>query len=445
MQLGWNKGAERENGWETLLEKTKACRSELQKWQKVTFKRADQEINRLKGVLNALLNQQSANTDWNRVKEIQRQIEVLWKQEETYWGQRSRIKWLNWGDKNSKFFHASTIQRRERNRILRIKDGDGEWVEGQEGITEAILKHYGEVYNSDPCPVGIEFFQHMPVLVSPEMNDTLLLPFSDLDVKFAVDSLGASKAPGPDGFNGLFYQKNWESIKKEVCSAVLGFFSNGTIPLELNETLVSLVPKIPMPESINHLRPISCCNFIYKVISKLMVLRLKGFLGSLVSQNQSAFVGGRLIQDNLVVAQEMFHSLKNRNKGGNMNVAIKLDMNKAYDRLEWHFLERILLTYGFCPRWVSLVMKLVSTVSYTYKINGLVSQKIIPQRGLRQGDPLSPYLFILAADALSHLINRASSSGLIKGVQLARGAPTLTHLFFADDAVLFAQANEEEI
>lgn len=123
-----------------------------------------------------------------------------------------------------------------------------------------------------------------------------------------------------------------------------------------------------------------------------------------MTSNQSTFVGGNLIQDNLVVAQKMFHALKRKERGGKDSMPIKLDMNKAYDRLEWKFLEKALLNYGFCPNWVELIMAFVTSVTYKFKVNGLMSREITPQRGLIQGDHLSPYLFILAADALSHML-----------------------------------------
>lgn len=203
--------------------------------------------------------------------------------------------------------------------------------------------------------------------------------------------------------------------------AILNFFQVGDIPGSINETLVALVPKVPLPESLNHLRPISCCNFVYKVISKIMVARMKRHMDSLITPNQSAFVGGRLIQDNLTIAHEVFHSLKRRDRRGKDNIAIKLDMSKAYDQMEWCFVKKMLLAYGFQEGWVSLVMKLITSVTYRYKINGFRSDILFPHRGLRQGDPLSPYLFILAVDCLSHHIIQAVEERRFQGVQLARG------------------------
>lgn len=280
-------------------------------------------------------------------------------------------------------------------------------MEGREEVFDAILSHYREVYKSDNPSDMEPVLCCIPSLVTDGMNDQLLAPISELEIKNVVFSMGALKAPGLDGFNGLFYQKNWESVKGDICKAVKSFFNGGCFPRELNETSVTLIPKIALPESINHLRPISCCNFTYKILSKLVVARLKNFMDKLISPNQSAFVGAWLIQDNLIIAHEVFHSLKRRDSRGRENLAIKLDMSKAYDRLEWEFIRKCLLAYGFSGQWVEMVMKFISTVSYKYKVNGFMSDELLPQRGLRQGDPISPYIFILASDALSHLISRA--------------------------------------
>lgn len=179
-----------------------------------------------------------------------------------------------------------------------------------------------------------EILVNIPGKIDDQMNSMLLAPVSCGEIKAAIDGLGSLKAPGPDGLSGVFFQKHWETVKEEVSGAVLAFFEDEKLPGEINATLVSLVPKVPMAESLNQLRPISCCNFIYKVISKIVVTRLKKLMGNIISPNQSAFVGGRLIQDNLIIAHEAFHALKRKEKGGKDFMAIKLDMNKAYDRLE---------------------------------------------------------------------------------------------------------------
>lgn len=207
-------------------------------------------------------------------------------------------------------------------------------MKGKDNIFKAILEHFGDVYQSDnPSNMNV-VLDCIPKLVSEDMNNCLLALVMDTEIQSVVFSMGALRAPGPDGFNGLFYRENWDSIKGEICSAVKSFFCGGDFPRELNETTVTLNPKIPLPESINHLRPINCCNFMYNILSKLVVIRLNKFMGDLISPNQSAFVGGRQIQDNLIIAHEVFHSLKRREDSAKKNVAIKLDMSKAYDRLE---------------------------------------------------------------------------------------------------------------
>jgi hypothetical protein len=172
--------------------------------------------------------------------------------------------------------------------------------------------------------------------------------------------------------------------------------------------------------------------------------RLKSILPELISPNQSAFVQGRLITDNTIIAHEIFHFFTHSSSKKGY-VGIKTDMAKAYDRVEWDFLKATLDSMGFPPNITNIVMKCVTTVTFSILINGVPSQIFSPQRGLRQGDPLSPYLFILCADVLSNLITYAQQNQRIKGIKIAHGAPEITHLFFADDSLMFCRATKEEI
>jgi hypothetical protein len=172
--------------------------------------------------------------------------------------------------------------------------------------------------------------------------------------------------------------------------------------------------------------------------------RLKTILPDIISHNQSAFLQGRLITDNTLIAHEIFHFFSHsQNKKG--FVGIKTDMAKAYDRVEWDFLQATLTSMGFPQNIITIIMKCVSTVSFSILLNGSPTNKFFPKRGLRQGDPLSPYLFIICADVLSNLLIKAQNDKKIKGVKIAQGAPEITHLLFADDSLMFCRANKEEI
>ena len=136
--------------------------------------------------------------------------------------------------------------------------------------------------------------------------------------------------------------------------------------------------------------------------------------------------------------------MRNHNKGKSDFMALKLDMTKAYDRVEWSYMERVLIKMGFQDRWVHLMMACITTASYSVLINGQPYGHITPTRGLRQGDPFSPYLFLICTESLYGLINKAATEGSIRGVSLCRNGPKLTHLLFVDDSLIFCRAKEDE-
>ncbi len=222
------------------------------------------------------------------------------------------------------------------------------------------------------------------------------------------------------------------------------FFRDGWLLSQMNHTYITLIPKRQGASNFNQFRPISLCNFYYKIISKILVLRLRPILPKLIDPAQVTFVPDRWIAENVVLAQEVVHTFHNmkRKKG---SVGFKLDFKKAYDSLEWDFILAVMRAVGFDQKVVDLIHQCISTVQFTLLLNGTKSSSFTPARGLRQGDPLSPYLFIMCADVLARLINREVARGSIKGVKLGLGAAAISKLFYADDVLLFCGAKISEV
>ena len=178
----------------------------------------------------------------------------------------------------------------------------------------------------------------------------------------------------------------------DLVAEVLEAVNRCKVPDSWNDTTIVLIPKVNNPTLVSQFCPISLCNVVYKVISKMLANRLRAILPEIISDHQSAFVPGRLITDNILIAYESIHRIKKK-CGKRGLCAIKLDMHKAYDRVEWNFLAKIMLKMGFNRRWVQLIMACVSSVKYNVRFNSMETGVFTPTRGLRQGDPLSPYLF----------------------------------------------------
>jgi hypothetical protein len=215
----------------------------------------------------------------------------------------------------------------------------------------------------------------------------------------------------------------------KVCRVILDILNSGVLPCDLNKTYIALIPKMKAPTSVSDFRPISLCNVLYKLISKVLANRLKIFLPTIIVPTQSAFILGRLITDNILIAYETLHTMHTGMRGKKGFMAVKLDMSKAYDRVEWCFLEAVMRHLGFNERWISLVMMCITSVHYSVLVNGTPCGLIIPSRGIRQGDPISPYLFLLCAEALSSLLTQANQRGLISGVPTSKRGPKISHFF----------------
>ena len=212
----------------------------------------------------------------------------------------------------------------------------------------------------------------------------------------------------------------------------------------MNDTTLVLIPKKDNVDDPKDLRPIALCNVLYKIVTKVLANRLQKILPGVISEEQSAFVPGRNITDNVLVAFELLHYMKRKNSGQDGVVALKLNISKAYDRVNWRYLKHRMSTMGFSEKWIEWMMLCVRTVSYSISFQGSMICPIIPTRGLRQGDPFSPYLFLLCVEGLSSSLKSAAGNGSINVCCICNLAPSITHLLFADDSFLFFKATTEE-
>ncbi|XP_060968448.1 uncharacterized protein LOC115710694 [Cannabis sativa] len=325
------------------------------------------------------------------------------------------------------------------NRIKYLKNDEGVVVNTQEGIAELVISYFSDLFSSQ---AAASIFESLgPGLDEPEIT-FLAQDFTADEVKRAVFQLSGDKAVGLDGLNAFFYQKNWSVLGADFTKAILACLNQGSYFTEINSTLIVLIPKKQHANTLKDFRPISLCTTLYKDISKILANRLKKVLDKIISPCQSTFVSGHIIQDNILIANELVHAIKNRTVGTRGWAALKLDMTKAFDRVEWDFLRHHMFHFHFPVHFVSLIFRCLTTASISFSINGQVHGSLKPTRGLRQGDPISPYLFILCSEGLSALLQNFQNRELLRGIAISRRAPSITHLLFADDSFLFCTADK---
>jgi hypothetical protein len=229
-----------------------------------------------------------------------------------------------------------------------------------------------------------------------------------------------------------------------VIGAVKKFFEMGTMPPGVNDTSIVLIPKNKNPISLRDYRPISLCNVIYKVVSKCLVNLLRSLLQDMISPTQSAFILSSMITENAIIAFECIHALQNGSANAGKFCAYKLDLMKAYDRVDWNFLKVPLRKIGFAEKFIYWIMECVKTVRFSVRFNGKLLESFCPSRGLRQGDPLSPILFMFVAEGLTSIFHHQITEGNIEELKICRRGPGISHLLFADDSLLFFKAKADQ-
>nr|XP_048330864.1 uncharacterized protein LOC125422764 [Ziziphus jujuba var. spinosa] len=420
----------------SFQETTKALRI----WNKEVFGFADKEIRNLEADL--LLLQQREDRDMGKEAEVLDKLRVHRSRWESILRQKSRETWLKEGDKNTKFFHSSLLNRRRKNKIQAIKD-DQRGLSNPDQIRQYFLNHFKELYKSDFPQIPEHFKELGERLISPEDNTALLRFPTPEEVKEAIWNLHPLKSPGPDGYPGIFFRSYWNIVQDKVVKFTQECFRLQRIPSSMNETFIVVIPKINQPQNFNHFRPISLCNFVYKIVSKILAGRLSNVIEKIISPHQGAFVKGRWIAENTVIAQELVHKIR-KHKGKQSLMMIKIDLKKAYDRLEWSFVDKVLELWGFSSEFPWMIRSCLSSVHYSLLLNGSVSGTFQPERGIRQGDPLSPILFILCSEILSRLLLKEEDQDRLHGIKVDRNAPAISHLMYADDLIISCRANPRD-
>ena len=269
----------------------------------------------------------------------------------------------------------------------------------------------------------------------------LLLP-SHEEITRVLLRLTSNKAPGPDGFTSGFYKEAWDIGGSEVITSILQLFTSSYLPTAANSKILSLVPKRPRASLITDYMHISCLNTISKTISRILVKLLKPLLSDYIVPNQTAFVKGRLLVENTVLASELINGY--HKNSGQKRITIKVDIAKAFDTLSWEFLISCLKGMGLPEQFIGWLKECVCTTSFTLGYNGETHGFFKGRRGLRQGDPLSPYLFVIALNSLSLMLNNAARD-MKFNYHLRCESARLTHICFADDLLIFMDGSIQSL
>lgn len=350
---------------------------------------------------------------------------------------KSRNLWMVEGDKNTTFYHTFTIMRRRRNRISCLKERMGYQLNGDNDIANFIRIGFKDLFSTSYTN-AIRAAQNPPFWHSCIRDKdviNLIAPVTDSEIAVDLWSLKAFKAPGSNGLHARFFQCFWLLVVGSVREEVKSIFTSRKTPKYLNKTLITLIPKCKSLSTLNNYCPINLCNTVYQIVSKIIVARIQPLSDNLVSPLQSAFVPGRKGIDNAIIVQELIHTMSKKKRRNDWMV-IKIDMEKVCNRLEWSFIRDTLLLYEFPKPLISLIMSCVSSSSISILFNGRALEPFLLSRGIRQGDPFSPYLlsyvwrFQVLLSQRSAMQSCRPRSKLLKEVKLSLTCSSQTKLCF---------------
>lgn len=366
--------------------------------------------------------------------------------EERVISQRAKIHWLDVGDGNNKNFHRAAKVTEIRNSIREIKRLDGSVADSQEEIKKEAVDHFYNFLAHVPTDLREVNLEELKELLNYECTEEdrcmLIGEVTEEEVKRVLFSMPADKSPGPDGYTSEFFKASWDITGRDFVVAIKSFFDKGFLPKGVNSTILALIPKKNESIYMKDYRPISCCNVIYKVISKILANRMKRILPLFISLNQSAFVKDRLLMENVLLASELVKSY--HKESVSERCAVKIDISKAFDSVQWSFLLSVLGALHFPEKFIFWIKKCIELASFSIQVNGELAGYFNSKRGLRQGCSLSPYLFVICMQVLSKLLDKAAKGGTI-GYHPYCEDLNLTHICFADDVIVFSDGKKKSI
>lgn len=381
-----------------------------------------------------------------KVNSLRKEAEFLMEAERKFCAQKTKTDFLLKGDKGTKLFHSLIKRNAKKNFIAGVTRADGTHTLSRQEVHREFLKFYEDLLGTheDTAPLQDLVMEDGP-LISDQQAEELTCAFSREDIRNALFDIGNDKSPGPDGYTSYFFKKSWNIVGDDLCRAVLEFFRTGKLLKQFNHCMITLIPKTTRATTVGDFRPIACCNVIYKVITKLLADRLGMVLPVIVDKAQSAFVQGRSMVENIHLAQEIMRGYGR--KRTTPKCTLKIDLRKAYDTISWSFLHDILMQLRFPTEFVGWIMACVTTPSYSLRINGETVGFFKGKRGLRQGDPMSPSLFVLCMEYLSRYLNRVTTRNRRCGFNFhAKCEPLrISHLVFADDLMIFSRGDASSV
>ncbi|WJX32289.1 hypothetical protein P8452_20632 [Trifolium repens] len=440
----WN--SQHFNGWMgfVLKERLKGLKGVIKEWSKEVYEKPNVMKKRLVEEIKGLdLKSESVGLSIDEVAFRKRLFEDLWvvlKSIDASTFQRSRSRWLREGDSNSKYFHACVKARRRANTISALYTPSG-WVEGTGNVRNATVSFFKSHFSTEdwvrPNLDGVEF----PVLTE-EDNALLIAPFSIEEIEEAVKNSDGTKCPGPDGFNFAFVKAFWGLMKNEVRILFDQFSGNDCLPKCLLSYFLTLIPKVKSPQGLGDFRPISLLGCWYKLLFKVLANRLALVIGSLIPKSQSAFLKGRQLVEGVVVVNEVIDYAR---KVGKECLILKVDFEKAYDSVDWDFLDYMLGRFGFCQKWRNWMKACVCAGNLSVLVNGCPTEEIQIKRGLKQRDSLAPLLFLLVAEGLGGLMRQAVGRARFHPFLVGSVGMPVSLVQYADDTLCIGEATVENL